>query len=120
MARTKKPKIVTITRPVFEIYENKFKMMEDPKHMFSENDTIKQVDYLIKKDDSLILRSTNVNLNKNGTVKEKEIPHLTEVESVDGFYGWVKSMSFETIETIELPKVKSVEDTPKKKTRKKK
>lgn len=122
MPRVKKPKIITKTIPVFEIYENKYKMMEFPLHKFSENDNTKMLDYLIKREDgSLILNSAIIEIDAKGFIKDNQIRALYEAEQQDGFYGWVKKMRFETVQMVEEPKVKPVEeDTPKKKTRKRK
>lgn len=121
MPRTKKPKLVTITRPIFEMYENKYEMMKEKHHLFSDNDPYKIFDYLIKRGDSILLRNAHVKVDKNGYIPESEEHHLFEVEQVDGFFGWVKSYKFETVEIIKEPEIKSEEPTTKtkKRTRKK-
>jgi len=119
MPRVKKPKLVSITRPVFELYTNKFEMMKDPKKMFSTNDNYKSIDYLIKTEDSMLQSNIMVNLNKNGTVKESELKHLLEIEAIEGFYGWIKSMHFETYEYLEEPKPKKEKEEKIKNSKKK-
>lgn len=121
MGRTRKPKIVTITRPVFEIYANKYELMNTPQKMFSSRDISKTIDYLIQKDKSMLLKSAIVKILPDGMIPESEEHHLFEVEQQDGFYGWVKSYKFETVQIVEEPKAKPVEEEPtkKKRTRKK-
>lgn len=120
MPRVKKPKLITITRPIFEMYENKYEMMKDKHHLFSSNDTTKAMDYLVKRGDSILLSSANVKVDKDGVILESEEHHLFEVEQTEGFFGWVKFYRFETVQIVEEPKVKNEapETKAKKKTKK--
>lgn len=106
MARTKKPKLVTVTRPIFEIYANKYEMMDDTHHLYSSNEDFKLIDYLIKKKETMLLKNAKVKIGPDGKIPESEEHHLFEVEQVDGFYGWVKKFRFETVEIVEEPKEK--------------
>ena len=121
MGRTRKPKIVSVTRPVFEIYENKYELMATSQKVFTSNDVTKTIDYLIQTKDSMLLKSAVVKIDKDGMIPESEEHHLFEVEQQDGFYAWIKHMYSETVEMVEEPKPKPVEEDPvrKKRTRKK-
>ena len=121
MPRVRKPKIVTITRPVFEIYANKYELMNTQQKLFSKKELFKTIDYLIQKDKSMLLKSAMIKVLPDGMIPESEEHHLFEVEQQDGFYGWIKSIKYETVEITEEPKPKVVEDTSakKKRTRKK-
>lgn len=123
MPRTRKPKLVTITRPIFEMYENKYEMMKTKHHLFSSNDPYKTMDYLVKKGDSILMSNASVKVDREGYILESEERHLFEVEQIEGFYGWIKSYRFETVQVIEEPKLKSEEPstkTTKKRTTRKK
>jgi len=59
------------------------------------------------------MSNASVKVDREGYILESEERHLFEVEQIEGFYGWIKSYRFETVQVVEEPKLKSEEPTTK-------